>query len=285
MKKLISIVLLLVTILTVGCGNEMPAANSKIAETKPAQEVKINPNMTAADLYETGMRYYNGKDVQKDHKVASKFILAAAEKGHVKAQLKMGDMYRAGEVVSITDRKIRDEKALEWYKKAADQNDLDAIRKYAAVNSGPPDGITRDYKTAFKYYKIAAEMGDIWAQTRVAYHYEYGIGVSKDNEKAKYWRVKAARQELKRVLQMAEQGDAKAQFRLGLIYYVGNEDMGIKKDYKQTVYWYQKAADQQDLLAMLRLSEMYEGGLGVSKDEKKAAELKAKANELIKKMK
>jgi TPR repeat protein len=45
-----------------------------------------------------------------------------------------------------------------------------------------------------------------------------------------YWYQKAA-----------DQGDAKAQSNLGVMYNFGE---GVLKDYKQAVYWYQKAADQ-----------------------------------------
>lgn len=38
---------------------------------------------------------------------------------------------------------------------------------------------------------------------------------------------------------LAEQGDAEAQFNLGLCYYNGT---GIEQDYKKTVKWFLKAA-------------------------------------------
>src|SRR5437899_1630850 len=48
----------------------------------------------------------------------------------------------------------------------------------------------------------------------------------------------------------AEQGDAKAQFRLGYIYYQGK---GVPQDYTEAVRWYRKAADQGDTRAQLAL--------------------------------
>jgi TPR repeat protein len=41
----------------------------------------------------------------------------------------------------------------------------------------------------------------------------------------------------------AEQGEAKAQFRLGYIYSQGK---GVSQDYTEAVRWYRKAADQGD---------------------------------------
>ncbi len=60
--------------------------------------------------------------------------------------------------------------------------------------------------------------------------YEKGKGVALDDRQAVYWYRKAA-----------DQGDADAQYNLGLMYGKGK---GVAKDYKQAVYWYRKAADQ-----------------------------------------
>jgi TPR repeat protein len=65
--------------------------------------------------------------------------------------------------------------------------------------------------------------------------YDFGKGVLKDDKQSAYWYQKAA-----------DQGDAKAQFNLGVKYAFGK---GVLKDYKQSVYWYQKAADQGDAKA------------------------------------
>ena len=45
------------------------------------------------------------------------------------------------------------------------------------------------------------------------------------------------------VQKSAEQGDADAQDKLGLMYYNGQ---GVPKDYKEAVKWYTKAAEQGD---------------------------------------
>ncbi|MGL6175773.1 MAG: tetratricopeptide repeat protein [Vibrionaceae bacterium] len=68
--------------------------------------------------------------------------------------------------------------------------------------------------------------------------------------------------------QAAEQGHAYAQFNLGTLY---NNGLGVAKDEKQAVHWIQKAAEQGDEEAQYSLGNMYASGLGVKKDEKKAA--------------
>ncbi|MGN6843432.1 tetratricopeptide repeat protein, partial [Neisseria sp. P0021.S006] len=48
-------------------------------------------------------------------------------------------------------------------------------------------------------------------------------------------------QDYKKTLQAAEQGNAKAQFSLGKMYYKGE---GVRQDYAQAVQWYRRAAEQ-----------------------------------------
>ena len=67
----------------------------------------------------------------------------------------------------------------------------------------------------------------------------------------------------------AEQGDAVAQFNLGLMYAKG---IGLAKDEAEAARWYRKAADQGDADAQNSLGVMYGQGLGgLAKDEAEAA--------------
>ena len=61
----------------------------------------------------------------------------------------------------------------------------------------------------------------------------------------------------------AEQGDAQAQFNLGLCYANGD---GVQKDLTQAVFWLRKAADQGDAEAQFNLGVCYANGYGVQKD-------------------
>ena len=59
---------------------------------------------------------------------------------------------------------------------------------------------------------------------------------------------------------VAEQGDAKAQFHLGLMYANGE---GVPQDYQEAVKWYRRAAEQGDARAQSNLGLMYDKGQGV----------------------
>jgi TPR repeat protein len=59
------------------------------------------------------------------------------------------------------------------------------------------DGVIKDYKLAFYWFKKSAEQGDKEAQFRVGECYQKGNGVEEDIEEAKKWYQKAASQGLK----------------------------------------------------------------------------------------
>lgn len=62
---------------------------------------------------------------------------------------------------------------------------------------------------------------------------------------------------------LAEQGDAKAQYKLGMMYENGE---GVPQDYVEAIKWYRKAAEQGDAAAQANLGAMYVDGHGVPKD-------------------
>ncbi len=62
---------------------------------------------------------------------------------------------------------------------------------------------------------------------------------------------------------LAEQGDAGAQYYLGLMY--GNGE-GVPQDYAEAARWHRKAAEQGVAEAQFNLGVMYNNGQGVSQD-------------------
>jgi TPR repeat protein len=66
---------------------------------------------------------------------------------------------------------------------------------------------------------------------------------------------------------LAEQGNAKAQYNLGVMYRNGH---GVPQDDAEAVGWYRKAAEQGYATAQHKLGVMYGKGLGVPQDEAQA---------------
>jgi TPR repeat protein len=66
---------------------------------------------------------------------------------------------------------------------------------------------------------------------------------------------------------LAEQGDASAQYALGIAY---DQGLGVAQDYKTAVKWYTLAAEQGYADAQYNLGNMYSKGLRVAHDYKTA---------------
>ncbi len=86
--------------------------------------------------------------------------------------------------------------------------------------------------------------------------YAKGEGVPQDYAQAMSWYKKAA-----------EQGNAFAQFNLGLMYEKGR---GVPQDDGQAVVWYKKAAEQGHAIAQYNLGVMYAKGVGMPQNDKLA---------------
>jgi TPR repeat protein len=61
----------------------------------------------------------------------------------------------------------------------------------------------------------------------------------------------------------AEQGNAKAQFQIGLMYEMS---LSVPREYAEAASWYRKAAEQGLMGSQFRLGLMYEEGKGVLQD-------------------
>ena len=72
---------------------------------------------------------------------------------------------------------------------------------------------------------------------------------------------------LKEFKPLAEQGDAKAQSNLGLMYESG---FGVEKNYQEAINWYRQAANQGLAEAQFNLGVMYQNGIGVEKNYQEA---------------
>ena len=89
-------------------------------------------------------------------------------------------------------------------------------------------GVGQDFVQAAKWYRMAAEQGDVDSQNRLAGLYLAGDGVQQDYAEAARWYRKAA-----------DQGDTDAQNELGSLYGNGH---GVEKDYVEAYRWFELTA-------------------------------------------
>jgi TPR repeat protein len=101
-----------------------------------------------------------------------------------------------------------------------------------------------------------AYLGDIKAQWNLSNMYYQGDGVSKDNEKAFYWTLKAA-----------TQCHTSSQYNLGYLYWSGK---GTAVDYESAFYWFSLAAEKGHAASQNYLGVMHRDGHGVDKDYEEA---------------
>jgi uncharacterized protein len=85
-----------------------------------------------------------------------------------------------------------------------------------------------------------------------------------------------AEESVEQIRAKAEQGDAAAQFNLGVMYYEGRS---VQQDYNQAAAWYRKAAEQGHAKAQFNLGMMYDEGQGVQQNYTQAAAWYRKAAE------
>ncbi|HIE65463.1 MAG: tetratricopeptide repeat protein [Nitrospira sp.] len=77
-------------------------------------------------------------------------------------------------------------------------------------------------------------------------------------------------------LQAAENGDAEAQYRLGLMYLNGE---GVSQDLRQAAKWYRKSAENGNPDAQFGLGVLYFHGQGVPRDTRETAKWYRRAAE------
>ena len=118
--------------------------------------------------------------------------------------------------------------------------------------------------TAFFGASVFSFHSTAWADTLVQ-QYEQGLTAYKQSDYQtafKLW------------LPLAEQGNASAQFSLGVMY---NNGQGVKQDDVEAVKWYRKAAKQGDASAQGMLGAAYILGKGVQVNKSLAKEWFRKA--------
>ncbi len=148
-------------------------------------------------------------------------------------------------------------------KRDARAGDPDALGKMSLLSKfGEIHGTNED---VFLWAKTSAAKGSPYGLCALGNCYERGLGVVKDQKKARelYNSCKAEFEKL------AKNGDAMIQFYRGSCYLSCD---GKTEDTRGTVTWLRKAADQGCAFGQHALGTCYADGFGVEKDQEKAVE-------------
>ncbi|GBC07854.1 hypothetical protein RclHR1_07730007 [Rhizophagus clarus] len=173
-----------------------------------------------------------GKGFKKNYYLTFELSKKLAEE-HACGMNILGHCYESGIGTNIDE-----EKAFEFYQKAADLGNFNALSNLGWCYYG---GIGTDIKEekSFELYQKAADLGSSNGISNLGWCYYEGIGTDVDRQKAFELYQKAANLE-----------NNGAQCRLALMYEIGD---GIKKDVDQAIYWYKRAATQGNLTAQKKL--------------------------------
>ncbi len=112
-------------------------------------------------------------------------LLEKAKTGDKNTQYELGVFY---------EEEHQYEKAIEWYRKSAEQGHIQAqldLAFFHHIKITPPN-----YTEALKWYTKSAAQGNMQAQCNLGVMYENGEGVEINYEEAKKWYQKSAEQGL-----------------------------------------------------------------------------------------
>ena len=168
-----------------------------------------------------GICYEQGYGVEQSHTEAVKWYRKAAEQGYAMAQLSLGESYYNGEGVE-EDRT----EAVKWFRKAAEQGN-ELAKKNLAFCYENEQGMERSYSEGGKPNLMAANPKSAEEQYIMGKKYEDQQSYS---EAARWYR------------KAAEQGHAKAQYKLAVYYSFG---IGVKKNLEEGTKWMKKSIDQE----------------------------------------
>lgn len=107
--------------------------------------------------------------------------LQAAERGHVRAQVRLGNFFFHGDGVEQNCQE-----AVKWYHKAAEQGDMEAeYRLSLCYLTGK--GVKKDEEEAAKWCSRAGEKDTVPGEFRLGERYFYGCGIEQDFHEAAKW--------------------------------------------------------------------------------------------------
>ena len=234
--------------------------------------------------YRLATFYKEGLNVEQDEEAYRYWLELAAEQGHIKAQVEMGDLLMKSGTQEDSDQ------ALSYYQLSAsrgdatarlrlssilgkdgmakERSDLDAIFRYMAEGGNPTDMFRyanfllktaldkADREESFKWFKRTAdEFNHPDAIVQTAVMYRDGIGVKKDKEK---------------FLEMLEKGNTlgiiKATNMLADIYVAGAL---VDEDQEKALKLYEQCAEKGSVSCQYTVAMMYQEGKGTDPDPEK----------------
>ncbi len=307
------LLLILTTLLAVSCqSGPKPPKKPKIEHSGPFLPMstdpkdklypKIDPNNKGVSVEKVkaladngnanaqltmGKIYFEGLvGVKQDYRKAFRYFAKAANAGSPEGMYNVAICYHGGYGVRGG---VNLDKALTWYRHAADRGVKEAQIKFAVwaesqgkaeeafkyykmlADAGDPNymyqiglcllngyGAPADPQGAVKYFYDAARKGNGPSQVRLADCYQKGHGVQQNFREMFTWLTLAA-----------HDGDPEAQAKLGVCY---RDGLGTVPNPETAFRWIKISADSKYPAGQYLLGNCYRNGIGTKVDERKAFE-------------
>ena len=208
---------------------------------------------------EIGLRYYYGKEVEKNYEKAFEYFKKSMEMGSARGKYNVMLSYYYGEGVDenveMTYELIQELKENNF--EGLTEKNVIIIKRTEAKMFYYGDFVNRNYKKSFEIFKeLVDKYNDKYSMGYLVALYFYGNGVEKDYEKAK------AYAEI-----LEKDGDLYSRAILGDMYYFGK---GVDVNYSLAKNYYEKSLDERYDATYYRLGKIYKEGLECERNEEKA---------------
>lgn len=192
---------------------------------------------------------------------ALKWLRRAAERNHADSQCDLGGWYERGYFYDGLVSPIAQDAstAAAWYRKAAEQGHPQSQCKLGVMYI-EGRGVPQDIQAGLDWLRQAAIQDDAEAHSQLAKLYHSRSGTAEKENKT---------ETVARLLRDAEQGDAEAQFQLGLLHNSSRSPVSDPKESKtEALRWFRKAAEQGHTQAQYWTGLYYRSGLEVVAKDK-----------------
>lgn len=213
-------------------------------------ESLVNMLQTPSDLYDFAVETLKSKGPQHDHALAVLCFKAGAMQGHALSQAALGLSYNVSD--SLT---YQPQQAIYWLEQASAQNEPQAMTALATIYMQNDTKEAANVERALQLWQAAADLGNTQALCALGNCYLQGLGVEADPQKA---------------IELFSKAQGEGAMCLGEMYLKGKE---VDQNYELAKQYYEQALKENMHAACRYLGHLYENGLGVKQDRKKAASL------------
>jgi len=204
-----------------------------------------------------GYKYLFGDGVHKSCEKAAPHYRAVA---HAVAEKAMKTGLRlhvdSKRLMSDEDMYEEEEDVVQFWQYSAEGGKAPAQVTMGTLYLKGAYGVEQNFQQAFRYFKQAADQGNVGGKAYLGFMYAKGYGVKQNNETA-----------IKYLTEAAEEDNAQAQAFLGHMYFQGG---GVEVDLEKAAQLFRSSAEKGYPEALLNMGNCYFYGEGTKQDYSKA---------------